>query len=334
VPPSRGWIRRLLPPLAGAYALGGLLAAPLLYYALSDFHHGSIYPPKGYVADLLNFVVPTETQAVSRGWTGWTSFGANAGENGAFIGLPLLAIVVLFALERRRTPGGRFLLAALGLAVFLSLGPRLRVDGHNVMPLPWRLVTGLPLFDKFLPTRFTVYVSLLLAVVTAIWAATTRRGPLVRVGLPVLAVLALVPNSSAHSWATTYDVPPLFWHPDFRSCLKPGEIVLPLPIADRGQADLWQVRNGFHFRLAGGRLLGFAPPAFDHPEAVKELASGLDYPQRERNIRRFVQLEHVGVVVLDTRYDYKWQAALDAIEPGTFIGGARVYPMGGALGCG
>ena len=49
VPTTRGRIRSLLRPLAGAYAFAALLTAPFLYYVLSDFRR-TINSPQAYVA--------------------------------------------------------------------------------------------------------------------------------------------------------------------------------------------------------------------------------------------------------------------------------------------
>ena len=52
------------------------------------------------------------------------------------LGLPLVVIVALYARSAWRTPLGRFLLAALALAVYVSLGPKPSVYGHRTIPLP------------------------------------------------------------------------------------------------------------------------------------------------------------------------------------------------------
>ena len=57
---ERPRIRSLLRPLAAGYALAALLAAPLLYYALTGFHSGAIGSAELFDADLLNLVVPTQ----------------------------------------------------------------------------------------------------------------------------------------------------------------------------------------------------------------------------------------------------------------------------------
>jgi hypothetical protein len=327
VPSSRAWIRTLPAPLVASYLFAALLTAPFTYYLLSDFQRPPLNPFGGYVADLANFVVPTRTELVARGWTGWTRFGGDIGEDGAFLGLPLIGVMVLFAVERGRSLAGRFLLLALGLTVLLALGPKLQVDGRKLVPLPWRAVEHVPVLDNVLSVRFTLFLSLVAAVITALWAATTQRARWLRIGLPLLAILCLLPDPVGQSWASTYEIPHFFTDARYRRCLDPGEVVLPLPISDRGQADLWQVASGFRFRMAGGRMLPHPPEPFLHPEAIGEVASGLSYPDQERIIPIYARAKGVQAVILDLRFDYKWKAPLDTIVQGQVVGGIRLYDL-------
>ena len=53
VPPRRRALVRLLGPIALAYLLAALLAAPLVYRALTDLRVTGFQPPAQYTADLL-----------------------------------------------------------------------------------------------------------------------------------------------------------------------------------------------------------------------------------------------------------------------------------------
>ena len=67
-PARRPAIRHLLGPTLGAYLVAGVLAAPILYYALTDLRVAGFQPPEAYTADLLNLVIPTHLEAVGAGW--------------------------------------------------------------------------------------------------------------------------------------------------------------------------------------------------------------------------------------------------------------------------
>src|SRR5207244_5088178 len=164
-------LRSLLPPLAGAYGVGLLLALPLAWYALTGFRSQSINEPARFSADLLNVVVPTHVLALTS--SGLTSisrhFPANDAEQGAYLGLPTLVVVAWFAVRSRRSAAARFLLAMLVLGLVFSLGTAAHVEGRRELWLPWSVAARLPVFDNVLPVRFAVYTSLAAAVIVAFW---------------------------------------------------------------------------------------------------------------------------------------------------------------------
>ena len=160
VPSRRRRVVSLLPPLAGSYVVAAVIAAPFLYFVFSDFQRGGFTNQDAFVADLANLVVPTQITAAGGGLLASVShrFPGNIGEQGLYLGLPTLAIVVLFAWSRWRSPAGRFLLASLALAVLVALGGRVTLAGHVLGTGPWDWVKMEPLFDNVLTTRVSAYV--------------------------------------------------------------------------------------------------------------------------------------------------------------------------------
>jgi hypothetical protein len=240
VPSARVRIRELLLPLAGAYGVGALLVSPLLYYAFTDYQ-GVITPATHNPADLVTFAFPTGTAAI--GGSLAVHFDPTiqhvSAEDGQYLGLPLLAIVLLFAWRRWRRPGSRFLLLALGLAMLATLGSGLRVRGHELFPLPWRLIRGAPFFDNVIPGRFAVYVALVAALVAALWAASPDASRTLRIVLTGAAALALVPAVWHGYWHDHPPRPAFFTAKLDRRCLNPGDTVLVLPPPFRNGALLW-----------------------------------------------------------------------------------------------
>ncbi|HUY72236.1 MAG TPA: hypothetical protein VMV08_08325 [Gaiellaceae bacterium] len=55
---------RLVGPVVSGFAIGSLLASPLLYYVLTDFISGRFSPTGLFSADAVNLVVPTPTTAI------------------------------------------------------------------------------------------------------------------------------------------------------------------------------------------------------------------------------------------------------------------------------
>ena len=236
---------------------------------------------------------------------------------------------MLFARQRWRTSAGRFLIAAFALSTFLSLGGHLTIYGHALVPLPWGLINGLPLFNNVLTVRFALYTSLAVAVITAMWAASRPRGDAWRWLLPALAMLVLLPNFTHSGWATTSSVPPFFTDSAYKGCLEPGEIVLPLPIQFGGEADLWQVEGDYRFRLAGGRLAVTPPDPFMTAEFAP-VARGIPIaPGDAGQIARYIKAKGVTSVVLDKRAEIGWtKPALDTLARGQDVGGVLLYRIG------
>ena len=342
-PARRPRLGSLLRPLLGGYVLAAVLAAPMLYYALTAVRVAGYQPPGDYVADLANVVVPTNLELLGAGWAGSASehFPGNYSEQGSFLGAPLLLIVALYAWRHWRTPAGRVLLAGAAVATYFSLGPELTVYGHRVSPLPTPFghntldIPGIgskyiPFFDNTLPARFSLYASLAVCVMAALWlSARPARDPL-GWALVALAVVLLVPNPDAGVWATSYAIPPFFTDSAYRGCLAPGEIVLPQPVA--GQFMLWQVADQFRFRMAGGRLQTSPPSVFLHPGSIAQISVG--YPpvsNQSQLLEAYFAREDVTAVILDRRQESIWGPSLDRIARPREVGGILLYRLGGPV---
>jgi hypothetical protein len=327
VPARRRRVLEAIPGVVAAYAAAAVLTAPYVYYLLTSFHRETFHPPQDFVTDLLNFVVPTRLALVSAGWAGSIAshFPGNNSERGAYLGVPVVLIVALYAWRGLRRPGGRFLVAALVVAVLAALGSTLTVEGHRIAPLPWEHIGYLPLFDNVLVIRLTLYVSLLVAVMTALWTAHTGS-PLLRYVLPTLGVLALVPHVTGHYWTNAFTVPRFFTGGDYRTCLEPNENILPLPVSFTGSANLWQVEAGYRFRMAGGYVFSGPPDAFLSPPAVADIAHGNGVPPEQRGkLLAYIRDKHVTAVVVDSAESDLWSAALDTIARPVERDGVIVY---------
>ena len=320
-------------PIVLSYCVAGILALPFVYYLLSDTNTAAIHAGGEFDTDLLNFVVPTKLTLAGIGWADAISrhFPGNLSERDGYIGLPALVIVALFARERWRTAVGRFLLVSFAVAVVVSLGFFLSVDGHRHGQLPWVHLGYRPLFNDILPVRIALYVSLAVAVMVAIWAS--RRGGVARWLLPLLAVLAIVPRPFGHAFDEAYAVPRFFTDASYRSCLAPGERILPLPVGAGGEADLWQVAAGFRFRMAGGYVTANPPAAFLTPTKIAWVALGAPVPPRDvGRLRTYIRDKGVTTVVVDAGQAHFWSAALDRIATPEPVGGVILYRVRPAAG--
>src|SRR5208282_1815657 len=85
-----------------------------------------------------------------------TRFGFRS-EAGGWISWPLLPVIALYIHSRWRKPAGKVLTVMLALLALATLGPRLHLDGHALVGLPWKIVEHLPLMKSALPARLTIY---------------------------------------------------------------------------------------------------------------------------------------------------------------------------------
>jgi hypothetical protein len=277
VPGCRVRLRSGLVAIAGAYLLAGAVAAPLLAYALTDLEHDPVNDPRAFSADLLNFALPTQATAIGGGAAAGVAsrFPGNLAEQGAYVGMPALAIVGWFAVAGRHRPSARFLVAGAAVASVAALGTALWVGGRHVVALPWALVARLPLLEHVLPVRLTVFAWLAIAVVVAAWAASPAPAAWVRATLTVAAVVAVAPALWRPWWVVQPERPAFFAQRALvRACLAPGENVLIFPYGVQGDSMLWQAENDFYFRMAGGYVRPSPPVSFAYFRAVPKALSG------------------------------------------------------------
>ena len=268
VPALRPRVRAAVAPLAASYALGAVFAAPLVAYALIGFHTGAFIDQRYSGADLLDLVVPVP--GIGLGGSTFESLSQNfhSGGAGLYLGLPVLAMIALYAIRRWNAPVTRFLVAAFVVAVLIVLGTQLQVNGHDVIPLPWDLATHIPVVDNALPFRFAAYVWLAAAPIVALWIAGTRGRVYARPYLlPVLAVAALVPSvwrTTGTTYVPTHPQRPAFFTSDqIRRCIPQRETLAIFPFGFGGDSMVWQAENDFRFDLAADGLQ--APTRYAKP---------------------------------------------------------------------
>jgi len=261
VPSERPRLRRLVPGLAAGYGLGAVFAAPFTVYAVLGFpRHGFVQDPSG--TDLLDVVVPTNVNGLMGNELPSLRGSFNPHESAIFLGLPVLAIVLLFAWSRRGSRWTWFLISSLVLSLVLALGPRLAVNGHDLAPMPWTLLEKLRGFDDVHTPRLGEYVALVSAVIVALWTAWTPgrlfERPFV---LPALSVIALAP-AFWHPLRTLQPNRPAFFASGlYKSCVGKHETLAVYGT----DANLLQTETAFRFRIAGGYL---SPIIFGAPSVV------------------------------------------------------------------
>jgi hypothetical protein len=329
-PTLRDRLTTLLLPLTAGYALAGVLVSPLLYYAITDFRSNSINPPGLYVADVLNYVFPTPMSLADTSWWYKLSphFLGNDSERASYLGPPVLAMIVWFGWQRWRTPGGRFLLASFAVAVIAAFGTAIHVNGRRIVAMPWKLIADLPLVDNVITARFAMYVSLTVAVMIAIWAASRATPSWGRVALPSLAVLALLPRIGSTEYHHTPDNPSFFADRLDRVCLRSGENVLVLPYGKNADAMLWQAETGFRFRMAGGYISAGVPKPYER-RSVRQIVANTVPSRGAHDLLALAHAMGVTTILVEEKHAEPWRSLLKNVARPRLIGGMFLYSLRG-----
>ena len=215
--------------------------------------HGHLVNGAAFSANLVELVVPGYHQAVTSPMTAHliTQLQGHSGEVGAYLGIPM--IVLLIGLSRRRSDGPSrfFCIMAASIAV-LALGPVLRVGPVNThIPLPEALVDHVPGLGNLLPIRLSDALDLFVALALSLYLDLLSRRPEHR-WRRILALLA------AASWLPTVTAPviavpvPRFFG---SAAADTGPVLLVLPVAENADSDiamLWQAASGMRFAMPEG----------------------------------------------------------------------------------
>ncbi len=273
--------------------IGLVAVSPLLITML--LHRPAHSSAVDYPADLLNLVVPTPATALTLPWTDQiaTHFPGNLAEQGAYLGVPILAIILAFTVGHRSRPRARLLTIMLTISVILSLGSRLTVDGHPTIWLPWSAIRNLPLLGDVVPVRFALYTSLIAAVMMADWLSDPSRRTGVRCVVAIAIAASLIPGLA--SWRST---PTALAGPRLKRALA-HTTVLSLPFFNVGDRGLYaQEASGMSFTIIDN-WLQLRPQGLDPGLRVPELAqAGLARLHGAGVVRFEDQLRSAGVTRL------------------------------------
>jgi hypothetical protein len=300
----RARVPRALAGLAVALGCFAVLAAYPLWFQLLGPQRvaGVLQPPGVYVNDLLGFVVPSYLMALSGAPTAAITgrFTGNISETDAYLGIPLIAVLVVACVLGWRRPLVRWAAPLAAVAALLSLGPQLHVGGSVLpVPLPGALVARLPLMESAVPSRLMQFAYLGIGLVLSDFVAAAGR----RRRLALLAVaVALVPLVPRWPYPSTDARVPAFFQPGGEvSRLSPADMVLVTPYADHlsSVAMLWQASAGYRFRMPEGEAFvpgpSLGPPPSHLRTTFEALEGGVPVPDsaadREATLRELAALD-------------------------------------------
>ena len=158
--------------LVGAIFVMGLI--PVLAMMIPDLRtEGDIFVEGSgfadvFSADLLGFLVPTMHHPLFGSLVERFDFDHTVGQH-LYLGYSVLALALVGAVRRWRRSTVRFWVVAALFFWLLTLGPRLRINGHDTgLPLPFALVAQVPFFEgNRYPSRYGVLLTLSLSILVA-----------------------------------------------------------------------------------------------------------------------------------------------------------------------
>src|SRR6516225_6990940 len=296
-----------------------VIAAPFLYFVMQNRADvpPQIHDPEVFSNDPLNYLIPYEVApGQSLFWTtvARLNYQRDNGGYDAYLGLPLILILILQVRELRRRPYLKPLLLSLLAVVIMSLGPTLHVAAVSTnLWLPWRLVLHLPFISQALPNRFSMYVALAAGLTAALWLSAARSGRerAGRYTLAALASLCLLPNPAIVRHWTPLPVEPFFEPQNVAASIEKDANVIILPYL--GPGLLWQWQSGMRFTQSGG-YVGFTPQwAWNWP-VVMNLYTGKAGPRFENDLSGFCVSHRVSAILVGPGTPAALVAAISALH--------------------
>jgi hypothetical protein len=329
---SRPRLRSAVAVIASAYLITLVLSSWYVYALLKAPAYakdrGFLFP-----TDVVSLLTPMPYTWIGGGlFKGLTGqFAGQPPEVNAYLGLPLILVVVRFlstSWDQRIT---KLLTALLVVGIVWVLGANLYALGVETIPLPYLLVAYLPGFNELMQGRVALYVELLCAVVLAMWLAMPSRQVALRWACGALALAFVLPNllNPAQSNSDVWTNPVFFKTDMYKRYLRRGETIMPISWAWFSEAPMWQAEDHMYYDMASGYFLANPPTSWQNP-LTDDLWDG--NPPRAgdgRYLRTFVSRHGVSDLVVQASYVDTWGPTLRAagLRARVTAGGVTVYPV-------
>ncbi|GLW27199.1 hypothetical protein [Actinoplanes regularis] len=314
--------RRFLAGLGVAAGTSLVLAGYPLWYQFfaPGNYHGQPFKPDEFVTDLLS-VAAYPRQAVAGVDSVAERLSVSATEDNTFFGpFGLLMIIVSARMLWRSAAARSAVIAGLVLLV-VSLGPQLRVAGvRTSIPLPFALVSHLPVIDLVSVTRFAMVPATIAGILLALAADRVGEFTAVRrrwfwIGM----ALALVPLFPKPLPVVQGDPLPVFLTAGtWKQYVPEGRTLVPVPMPDvtvGRAAQRWATLENLDFAVPRGYFMGPADPPGDDTgswRAPHRFTSELLTRIQETGRRPELTAADRGKIAEDLAY---WRAAVVVLVP-------------------
>jgi hypothetical protein len=344
---TRPKVVRLAVDLVIAYVGSIVLAAPYLYAALvnkpKSFHTAV---PQFWV-DLAGVVVPRTNRLLGMKWL--APVAGHVVTPTIYVGIPLLLLFVLVAVFQWSNRLVRLLVPLYVVIFLLALGPKLLIDGKQVMTLPWGYIWNLPLLDSAESQRLMDFGQLVLALLMALWLAHVTKSKVAlaaRWGLAMLSLAAIFANVPTFAsvavphkpkptqWVQvlpsqplTDQIPSFFTDGTYKQYIKPGENVVI--VSHRGNAGMmFQAYTDFYFNIAGG----FINASLSREDALPTPVANLSHlpgevrNQRIAGFKAYVKSAQIGAIIVERAWSERWMYVFGKLGlKTTTVGGVTIF---------
>jgi len=262
-------------------AAGGLAVAAVTTLAVAGWglwvqffgpltQSGSPFTRDFYQNDLTTFVTPSSYLLFHTQASAATAalYRGGAPEYLAYLGWPLIVVLVLAMVAFWLRPVVRALGGTAAILVLLSLGgyPLVAGASHTSLLLPWHWLEDLPLAGSVLPDRLSILIDGLAAALLAVTLDLARTklraaqaSTRLRVTASVVAVLACLPLLPLPLPAATISPLPAGWAAVVTELHLPAGarvLVVPVPQARLTVPMRWIADGGALYSLVGGYFIG------------------------------------------------------------------------------
>ena len=344
---ARSKVVRLAVDFVIAYAGSIVLAAPYLYAALVNKPKSFHTPTPQFWVDLAGVVVPRINRLLGMHW-----LASTAGHDvtpSIYVGIPLLLLLALVAVFHWSNRLVRLLVPLYVVIFLLALGPKLLIDGKQVMTLPWGYIWDLPLLDSAESQRLMDFGQLVLALLLALWLAHVTRSKVAlaaRWGLALLSLAAIFANvptfasvvvpgkpkpsqwvQALPSEPLTDQIPSFFTQGTYQKYIKPGENVVI--VSHRGNAGMmFQAYTDYYFNIAGGFINASLSREDALPPPVADLSHlpGDVGKQRVKDFHAYVKSAHIGAIIVERAWSEHWMYVFGKLGlKTTTVGGVTIF---------
>ena len=210
------------------------------------------------------------------------TFSGGTSENGLYLGLPVLVVLVVGVVVLWRRPAMRLAALVTAAAFVLSLGSRLTA-GHFLLrgiPLPAAVFYQVPVLDNAIAARYSLYVMLGAALMLALILEATRAAVVPAAAaagwcgaLAIVTLLPLLP--SWPFWLHVTQPPPYFASAVAQARIPAGSVAVsyPFPTDSDAYPMVWQIAADLRYKTPGGRFV--IPPSSGQSGDERPLAEVL-----------------------------------------------------------